>query len=330
MKLIFVLVFSAITALAPSAWGQAAAPACATRGALDAAYCDVNQDLLADAPAATVNPDRLFIGISSVEDARTAQSTYGSFVTYMGLCLKKDVLLYPPVGEGSVLDAMRNGQVHIAQFATGGTMFAVNYAGAQPYAGKGLDTSKKRDTYTLMLIVRADSSFKKPTDLKGKKVAHTSTTSNSGNLAPRALFPKLGLTPDKDYTVEFSGKHDKSIVGVQLGLYDAAAVASDVFDRLVAKNEIKRNQFRVIYESEDFPPDAFAMAHNLEPKLQTSIKKCTFDYKFPDAMAKALEGNNRFYPVDYKRDWALIRDIAKASGTPMDRAAYDKIVAGKK
>ena len=38
-------------------------------------------------------------------------------------------------------------------------------------------------------------------DLKGKRIAHTSPSSNSGNLAPRALFPKIGLTPDTDYKV---------------------------------------------------------------------------------------------------------------------------------
>jgi hypothetical protein len=46
-------------------------------------------------------------------------------------------------------------------------------------------------------------------------------------------------------------------------------------------------------------------------------------------MAKLLEGNNRFFPVDYNRDWKLVRQIAKSSGTKTDRAAYDKIVTPK-
>jgi phosphonate transport system substrate-binding protein len=304
----------------------ASAQNCAYRGDLDEAYCDVNRDLVADVPAQTVNPAKLVIGISSTEDARTAEKTFLPLVTYLATCLKREVQLHPPVGEANVLDAMRKGQVHIAQFATGGTMFAVNFAGAVPFMGKGLDSTRKRDDYTLMLIVRADSSYRKPKDLVGKKIAHSSATSNSGNLAPRALFPSLGLVPEKDYTVEFSGKHDKSIMGVSLGLYDAAAVASDVFDRLIAKGDIKRNQFRVLFESDAFPPDAFSYAHNLDPKLVESLKKCVADFKFPDGMSKLLEGNNRFFPVEYNRDWSLIRQIAKASGTKLDKAAYDKIV----
>jgi phosphonate transport system substrate-binding protein len=305
----------------------ASAQNCAFRGELDDTYCDANRDLVADTPSQTVNPSKIIIGISSSEDARTAEKTFLPLATYMSTCMKREVQLFPPVGESKVLEGMRKGEVHIAQFATGGTMFAVNFAGAVPFAGKGLDSTRKRDDYTLMLIVRNDSPYRKPKDLVGKKIAHSSLTSNSGNLAPRALFPSLGLIPEKDYQVEFSGKHDKSIMGVSLGLYDAGAVASDVFDRLIAKGDIKRNQFRVLYESDAFPPDAFAYAHNLEPKLADSIKKCFAEFKFPDGMAKLLEGNNRFYPVDYNRDWALIRQIAKASGTKLDKAAYTKIVS---
>lgn len=302
---------------------------CSFRGDLDEPFCDANRDFVADTPAQTINPSKLIIGISSTEDARTAEKTYLPLITYLGVCLKRDVQLHPPVGESNVLEALRKGQIHVGQFATGSTMFAVNFAGAVPFAGKGLESIRKRDDYTLMLIVKADSTYRKPSDLVGKKIAHTSATSNSGNLAPRALFPALGLIPEKDYVVEFSGKHDKSIIGVSLSLYDAAAIASDVFDRLVAKGEIKRNQFRVLYESDPFPPDAFSYAHNLDPKLVGSLKKCFADFQFTDSMAKLLEGNNRFYPVEYNRDWKLVRQIAKASGTRMDKAAYDKIVAPK-
>ena len=52
-------------------------------------------------------------------------------------------------------------------------------------------------------------------DLKGKKLAFTSPTSNSGFKAPSALLkPKFGLEAGKDYEPVFSGKHDNSIVGV--------------------------------------------------------------------------------------------------------------------
>ena len=307
----------------------AQAQSCANRGELDDIYCDANQDLLADTPKVTVNPAKIVLAISSVEDVSTARRTYGPLVDHLGSCLKKNVEMYPPVREGTVLEAQRTGVVHIAQYSTGGTLYAVNFAGAIPFAGKGLAQVAHADTYTLKLLVRADSPAKQVMDLKGKKVAHASQTSNSGNLAPRALFPKIGLTPDVDYKVEFSGGHDKSITGVKLGLYDAAAVASDVIDRMIAKGEIKASDFRVLYESEHFPTEAFAMSHNLEPALQAKISKCFADFRFPESMSRSLEGNNRFFPLDYGKDWGVVRLIAKASGNAPSKANYQKILLKK-
>lgn len=308
---------------------SAQTPACTNRGDLDELYCDANRDLVADTPKVSVNPTKLVLGISSVEDASTSRKTYSGLMDHLSACLKKDIEMYPPTREGAVMDAQRNGLVHIGQYATGNILYAVNFAGAVPFASKGREVTGRTDSYTLRLLVRADSTAKQPADLRGKKVAHTSLTSNSGNLAPRALFPDLGLKPDTDYKPEYSGGHDKSIMGVKLGLYDAAAVASDVMDRLIAKGDIKASDFSVIFESQPFPPDAFAMSSNLDPKLQAQIRKCFIDYKFPDAMSRQLEGNNRFYPVEYKKDWEVVRVIAKVSGNTPSKSGYQKLLAKK-
>lgn len=309
--------------------GGAQAQTCAHRGELDELYCDANQDLLADSPAVGVNPVKIVLGMTGIEDAGTAQRTYGPLVSYLAGCLKKEVEMFPPVREGAVLDAQRNGTVHIGHYATGGMLYAVNFAGAIPFASKGDDKIGHADSYTLRLLVRADSAAKTVADLKGRRVAHTSQASNSGNLAPRVLFPVRGLKPDVDYKVEYSGGHDMSITGVKLGLYDAAAVASDVMDRMVAKGEIKASDFRVLYESESFPTDAFAMSSKLDPALQAKISQCFTDFKFPESMSRSLGGNNRFFPLDYRKDWGVVRLIAKVSGNAPTKENYQKVLHKK-
>jgi phosphonate transport system substrate-binding protein len=132
--------------------------------------------------------------------------------------------------------------------------------------------------------------------------------------------------PEKDYKITYSGKHDKSILGVQYGFWDAAAVASDVFERMISRGEIKRSEFRALYESEGFPPDAFSMTHNLDVNLAEKIKTCFAQYKFPSAMSKQLEGNDRFFALNYKRDWQLVRLVARAAGQKIDRTAYEKML----
>ena len=73
-----------------------------------------------------------------------------------------------------------------------------------------------------------------------------------------------GVVPGKDYKVLFSGQHDQSILGVASGDYDAAAVASDVFDRMVARGAVKADDFRVLYRSDAFPTSSFAHAHGVK------------------------------------------------------------------
>ena len=151
----------------------AQAQSCPSRGELDEIYCDANQDMLADRPTVSVNPDKIVLAMAAIEDANTARRTYAPLLDYLGSCLKKEVELFPPVREGAVLEGQRSGAIHIGHYATGGMLYAVNFAGAIPFAGKGEESRGHADSYTLKLLVRADSPAKKASDLKGKRVAHT-------------------------------------------------------------------------------------------------------------------------------------------------------------
>jgi phosphonate transport system substrate-binding protein len=217
---------------------------------------------------------------------------------------------------------MRSGRLHVGGFSTGPTAFAVNIAGAVPFAIKGYE--KDFQGYNLIVVVKASSPYQKLSDLKGKKVAHTAPSSNSGHMAPMALFPKEGLVPDKDYKIIFSGKHDQSILGVGSGDYDAGAVASDVFHRMGVRGQIKESDYRVIYRSAKFPTSSFAYAHDLEPAFRDRMVKCFYDYRYTEEMQKAFDGADRFYPINYKEHWAVVRDVAEAGGDKFNKAAYEK------
>jgi ABC transporter, phosphonate, periplasmic substrate-binding protein len=53
-----------------------------------------------------------------------------------------------------------------------------------------------------------------------------------------------------------------------------AGVASDVFDRMVTRGTLKRDDFRIIYKSPIFPTSSFAYAHDLKPELARKIMDC--------------------------------------------------------
>lgn len=305
--------------------------ACANRGDLDNQYCDVNKDLVADTPtdpAKLKTPNTLVFTYTPVEDPAVYEKIFKPFTEHLAQCTAKRVVFFQVQSNAAEIEAMRAGRLHVAGFSTGPTAFAVNIAGAVPFAIKGY--ADRYQGYNLVVVVKKESAFHKLTDLKGKKLAHTSPSSNSGHMAPVALFPKEGLTPDKDYKIIFSGKHDQSVLGVRSGDYDAAAVASDVFERMVHRGEIREDEFRVIYRSAKFPTSSFAYAHDLEPKFRDRMLKCFYDYRFTGEMQKAFDGADRFYPITFQKDYALVREVAEAGGEKFNRAAYEREAAKAK
>jgi phosphonate transport system substrate-binding protein len=303
----------------------AQADECKSRGQLDDMYCDENNDLVADVPKDQKkwrDPSTIVFAYTPVEDPAVYANVFKPFTEYLAQCTGKRVAYYPVQSNSAEIEAMRSGRLHVAGFSTGPTGFAVNMAGAVPFAAKG--TEKGPHGYHLLAIVKKDSPFQKLADLKGKRVAHTAPSSNSGNLAPRVLFPPEGLKPDDDYKPLMSGGHDKSALGVASGDYDLGAVASDVYERMVTRGTIKGDDFRIIYKSPVFPTSSFAYAHDLKPDLAKKIVDCFYAFRFPESMQKEFNGDDRFYPITYKETWAVVRDIAEKTGTPYNKAAYER------
>lgn len=292
-----------------------AADACASRGALDPMYCDADGDLVADAPkdkAQWKDPDTLVFTYAPVEDPGVYRKLFEPFMEHLSKATGKKVVYFSVQSNAAEVEAMRSGRLHIAGFSTGPTMYAVNLAGAVPFACRGF--ADRFESTHLWVIVKSTSAIRSVADLKGKKVAHASPSSNTGNLAPRALLPAEGVVPERDYKVVYSGKHDQSILGVNSGDYDAATIASDVLERMINRGTVKEADFRIIYRSKPFPTSSYAVAHDLSPALAAKIKAAFLSYKFPPEMSKGMEGATNFFPIAYKKDWQVVRDVAEAAG----------------
>ena len=309
---------AAIFGLALTMTGSASAATCSNRGDLDKRYCDENGDLVADTPSDKskwLNPSTLVFSYTPVEDPSVYENVFTEFLTYMEKKTGKRVRWYGADSYASQVEAMRSGRLHIAGISTGPTVFGVNLAGYVPVAIMGKDDG--RFGYKLQLITHKSTDITKVSDLKGRNVAHVTPSSNSGNQAPRALFKSMGVQPDNDYKVKYSGKHDNSIMGVANQDYEAAPVASSVLDRMVEKGVVNRDALRVIWESKLFPTTSYGYAHNLHPDLQKSIRDAflTFDWKGTALDKEFGKKSDRFIPITFKEHWVDIRTIQKTNGT---------------
>lgn len=298
---------------------------CAARGELDPIYCDADGDMTADPPKEPgrwKNPETILLTYSPQEDAATYEKLWAPYVEHLAQCTGRKTRFFPVYSSAATVEAIRSSRVQVSLLSAGDMPFAVNLGGAVPIAIHG-GADGKITAYHLIVVVKKNSPYQKLADLKNQKVAHVSPSSNSGNLAPRALFPAEGLRPDQDYKVVYSGKHDNSISGVQNGDYDAAAVADDVLARMIQRGLVKEDELRVLYTSSPFPAGGLAISHDLAPELAKKISDCTFSFRFPAELAAAFRGVDRMVRLDYKRDFAPVRKVAAASGEVFNHEAFN-------
>ena len=287
------------------------------RGTLDKAYCDWDSDLVADLPADPkkwVSPSTIIFSYTPVEDPAVYQKVWDGFIKHMSKVTGKKVVFFPVQSYAAQYEAMRSGRLHIAGVNTGGNPVAVSCSGFVPFA---MMASKDGSFgYEMEIIVPADSAIKSPSDLKGRSLAFTSPTSNSGFKAPSAILKsEFGLAAKTDFKAAFSGKHDNSILGVANKDYEAAAVANSVLKRMIDRKVVDPAKIRSIYKSQTFPTTGYGHAHNLHPEVVAKIKQAFFTFPWDGSdLQKEFKKEGRFIAINHKHDWNVIRKIDAANG----------------
>jgi phosphonate transport system substrate-binding protein len=302
-----------------------AALAAAPSHALDQRFTDADGDLVADAPKDPkqfVDPPVLVFSYTPVEDPAVYAKVWDGFVKHLESVTGKKVQFFPVQSNAAQLEAMRAGRLHVSGFNTGSNPLAVNCAGFVPFA-----MMASRDNaygYEMEIITFPGSGVSKVEDIKGRKMAFTSQTSNSGFKAPSALLKqKFGLEAGKDFEPVFSGKHDNSIVGVANKDYPAAAIANSVMLRMMARGVVKKDQIASIYKSQTFPTTGYGHVYNLKPELAARVKEAFFSFKWDGSdLLKEFETSEppqqKFMPITYKEHWQVVRDIDGAMGVKYD------------
>jgi len=293
------------------------------RGTLDERFCDANGDLVADAPtdpAQWVDPDTLIFAYTPVEDPAVYKEAWSDFLTHMEQVTGKSVVFFPVQSNAAQIEAMRSGRLHVAGFNTGSNPLAVNCAGFVPFTIMASEDG--HFGYEMEIITHPGSGIEKVEDIKGRTLAFTSPTSNSGFKAPSALLKaEFDMIADRDFETTFSGKHDNSILGVANKDYDAASIANSVKSRMIQREVIKADDVVTIYKSQTFPTTGFGHAYNLKPELADKVREAFFSFEWdkPDGTPTSLKvefsksNEGQFIPITYQEHWDVIRKIDAAN-----------------
>lgn len=287
--------------------------------ALDTRFTDANGDLIADAPTDPkdwLDPSTLVFSYTPVEDPAVYAEVWKEFIDHLAKETGKKVQFFPVQSDAAQLEAMRAGRLHVAGFNTGSNPLAVNCAGFVPFAM--MASNDDRYGYEMEILTYPGSGIEKVEDIKGKKLAFTSETSNSGYKAPSALLKQeFKMEAGTDFEPVFSGKHDNSILGVANKDYPAAAIANSVLSRMLERDVVKSEQLVSIYKSQSFPTTGYGYVYNLKPELAEKVKEAFFNFNW-EGTGLAKEFNpveppqEKFMPISYKEHWQVVRDIDAA------------------
>jgi phosphonate transport system substrate-binding protein len=290
---------------------------------LDSRFQDADGDLVADTPADAaeqVDPDTLIFAYTPVEDPAVYAQVWDGFLRHLEEKTGKKVQFFPVQSNAAQIEAMRAGRLHIAGFNTGSNPLAVACAGFSPFAM--MASADDSFGYEMEIITYPGSGIEKMEDLKGKQLAFTAETSNSGFKAPSAILKAdYGLEAGKDFEPVFSGKHDNSVLGVANKDYPAAAIANSVMARMIERDVVKADQIVTLYKSQTFPTTGYGLVYNLKPELQQQIQDAFFSFPWEGSALQeefSKSGEAKFVPITFKGHWEVIRKIDEATGVSYD------------
>lgn len=290
---------------------------------LDDRYTDKDGDLIADIPedeSKQIDPSTLIFAYTPVEDPAVYKEAWSDFLTHLEEVTGKKVQFFPVQSNAAQIEAMRAGRLHIAGFNTGSNPLAVACAGFRPFTIMASEDGSFG--YEMEIITHPDSGIEDVEGIKGKELAFTSQTSNSGYKAPSAILKAdYGMVAGEDFEPVFSGKHDNSILGVANKDYPAAAIANSVLERMLQREVVTKDQIKTLYTSQTFPTTGYGIAYNLKPELQEKIKEAFFSFDWEGTSLEeefAKSGEAKFIPITFKEHWEVIRKIDDANGVTYD------------
>lgn len=171
------------------------------------------------------------------------------------------------------IDALVKGQIDFARVGPASYITAKEREAAIQLIAMEQENGQKR--FKGVIVVREESSLKKLADLKGKRFAFGDPNSTIGRYLSQAELVKAGIHAEDLAGFEYLDRHDKVAAAVEVGDYDAGAIAWSTYE---AAN--KKGTLRVLV-SFDNVTKPWVARPGLQPALIDALRQSLCDLKDP-------------------------------------------------
>lgn len=216
--------------------------------------------------------DEILIGISPEENIFKQFERHKYLADYLSKKLGIKVKLTILSKYGDIIDNFVARRMDGAFFEVFTSVLAMEKLGVEPIARYvNLDGSSTIKSY---IFVRKDSGIRTAKDMKGKRIAFVDKATVTGYLFAITFLKDNGINEIERYFKEyyFTGSHDSAVYAVFDRRADIGTAKSKVYEKIIAKDPIIKDELRIISESREFPEITLCIRKDLPVEIKTKIK----------------------------------------------------------
>lgn len=226
-------------------------------------------------PAAFAQTNEIRFGLIPSEDADKLIADSQPFIKALETAIGMKIKPFVAIDYSAVVEALKSDKLEVAFLGPAAYILAKDKVkvGVEPVA-RGVMAQTGKSSYRALIIAHPDQPIRSLADLKGKTFALVDPASTSGNFVPRLALHKSGLNPEKDFkSLYYSGTHQASLIAVKEGKVNAAGIADEVYDLAMARGQLKKEDVRIVFQSDPIPGSPFVMRTNLPKDMQEKLRK---------------------------------------------------------
>lgn len=251
----------------------------------------------------------LHVAVAAMTSPQTTGRLYHDLILLIGEKLHYNVEFIQRPTYTEVDKLLETNQVDVAFVCSGSYALGHDLYGLELLV---IPVIEGKTTYNSNIIVANDSPFQSFNDLRHKRFAFTSKTSNTGCLAPSFLLATDGESAKTFFSETLmSHGHDNSIQAVANGLVDGAAVDSLILDHMISENNPDALAVRVIHTSSDFAIPPVVVPKQLDPELKQQLRNFFLEVHHSDEGRQILSALRiDHFTIGNDTDYNSIREMA--------------------
>ena len=267
--------------------------------------------------------DEILIGLIPEENIFNQMERHRPLAAYLSKKVGTTVRFTILSRYGDVMDRFVSRKMDGAFFGVFTGVLAIDRIDAEPIA-RPVSPSGSAIVQSY-IFVRNDSGIRDIKDMQGKRITFVDRATVTGYLYALSYLRGNGVASPETFfkEVSFAGSHGSTIYAVLDGRSDIGTVKSTIFQKLVAKDPVIKEELTIIAKSRELPDTTLFLRKDLPHSLRAKMKVVLLAMdKDPEGMEvlKKLEAQ-KFIDAK-KEDFAAFYDIARTAGISVKTYKY--------